>query len=234
MTAINLPDKEIPRTPFTLEAMEKVCAAIDTRDSRTRVVSDELQRAFTFIKTYPKSVTFFGSARSIDTDPYYKKAQTIAYRIVKELDYAVVTGGGPGIMEAANKGANEAGGRSIGFTIQLPDEQRANAYATESIDFAYFFTRKVALSFAAEAYIFFPGGFGTLDELFELATLVQTHKIEPIPIILVGDTYWRAFNFFIEKELLVGKKIDDDDMELYIISENEDEILRIVGGANLR
>lgn len=231
---MNLPEKELPQKPFTVREMQKVSAEIDDGRRRTRAVSEELQRAFDFIKNYPKSVSFFGSSRSKETDPDYKKAQNIAHRIVKELQYAIVTGGGPGIMEAANRGAKEAGGRSIGFTIQLPEEQAINPYVTESIDFYYFFTRKVSLAFSAEAYVFFPGGFGTLDEFFELATLVQTHKIESVPIILVGNGYWKALNDFIEKELYKGKKIDKDDLELYTITDDEEEVLRIVKNAPLR
>lgn len=231
MKQINLPEKDLPHQPFTVEEMQKVASE---RFRRTRKVSEELQRAFEFIKNYPKSVSFFGSSRAKPTNPEYKKAQEIAMGIVKELDYAIVTGGGPGIMEAANKGAKEAGGRSIGFTIQLPQEQVTNPYVTESIDFYYFFTRKVSLAFSAEAYLFFPGGFGTLDEFFELATLVQTHKIGPVPIILVGNGYWDSLHKYIQKELYEKGMIDKEDMDLYIMTDDRDEILEIVRNAPLR
>lgn len=228
---INKPEKDLPYQPFTVEEMEKIASE---RLKRTQRVSDELQKAFEFIKNYPKSVSFFGSSKSQSTNPEYKRAQNIAHRIVTELDYSIVTGGGPGIMEAANKGAKEAGGRSIGFTIQLPQEQAINPYVTESIDFYYFFTRKVSLAFSAEAYLFFPGGFGTLDEFFEIITLVQTHKIEPVPIILVGNSYWKSLEKFIKKELGEKGMIDADDMNLYTITDDEDAILEIVKNAPLR
>lgn len=231
MKQINVPEKDLPYQPFTVGEMEKVAS---DRFRRTRKVSKELQKAFEFIKSYPKSVSFFGSSRAKPTNHEYKKAQEIASRIVKELDYAVVTGGGPGIMEAANKGAKEAGGRSIGFTIQLPQEQVTNPYVTELISFYYFFTRKVSLAFSAEAYLFFPGGFGTLDEFFELATLVQTHKIDPVPIILVGNGYWKSLNNHIQKELYKKGRIDKEDMDIYTMTDDEDEILEIVRNAPLR
>lgn len=228
---INKPEKDLPYQPFTVEEMEKIASE---RFKRTQRISDELQKAFEFIKNYPKSISFFGSSRSQSTNPEYKKAQNIAHRIVTELDYSIVTGGGPGIMEAANKGAKEAGGRSIGFTIQLPQEQAINPYVTESIDFYYFFTRKVSLAFSAEAYLFFPGGFGTLDEFFEIITLVQTHKIDPVPIILVGNSYWKSLEKFIKKELSEKGMIDADDMNLYTMTDDEDVILEIVKNAPLR
>ena len=146
----------------------------------------------------------------------------------------VVTGGGPGIMEAANKGAFEAKGKSLGLTIKLPQEQTTNPYITNEVSFNYFFSRKVCLSFSAEAYLFFPGGFGTLDELFEILTLVQTRKIEKVPIILVGNDYWTALDAFIKEHLLSKEMIDSEDITLYSISENEDEIIEIIRNAPVR
>lgn len=195
----------------------------------------EFESAFEFIKKYPKSVTFFGSARAKENDPYYEKARALSVKIVKELDYSVLSGSGGGIMEASNRGAFEAGGKSVGLNIRLPKEQMPNQYTTKTLEVSYFFVRKVALSFAAEAYIFFPGGYGTLDEFFEIITLIQTHKIPRIPIILYGDEYWGAMKEFIEK--IVYEKyqaISKEDMGLFIITENDAEIIEIIKKVPIR
>jgi len=177
----------------------------------------------------------FGSARLPEDNEHYKQAQRIAYRIAKELDYAIITGGGPGIMEAANRGAYEAGGRSVGMTIHLPFEQTTSKYVKDELQFYFFFTRKVSMTFSAEAYLYFPGGFGTMDELFEILTLVQTEKIEKVPIILVGEDYWRPLDEFIKKTLLeTHETISPEDLNLYTITDDEDKILEIVKNAPLR
>lgn len=192
-------------------------------------IYDEFMSAFEFIKKYPRSVTFFGSARIGENNPYYKKARTLAGRIAKELGYSILTGGGGGIMEASNRGAFEAGGKSIGLNIKLPKQQLPNKYTTEALELSYFFVRKVALSFAAEAYIFFPGGYGTLDEFFEIVTLIQTRKIPRVPIILVGNEYWGTLRGFLEK--IVYEKhvaINKEDLNLFTITENDDEIIETI------
>ncbi|MEK7644938.1 MAG: TIGR00730 family Rossman fold protein [Patescibacteria group bacterium] len=192
-------------------------------------IHDEFKRGFDLIKKYPKTVSFFGSARFTSEHEHYKQAQELAGKIVKELGYAVVTGGGPGIMEAGARGAKDAGGVSIGMTIRLPHEQRDNPYITESADFKYFFSRKTLLTFEAEAFIFFPGGFGTLDEFFDVLTLVQTGKIPKVPIILVGRDYWEPLDAFIKAQMLVAHKaINPDDMKLYHITEDSKEIVEII------
>jgi uncharacterized protein (TIGR00730 family) len=137
-------------------------------------------------------------------------------------------------MEGANKGASEGGGVSAGLTIQLPHEQTINPYLTKHLDFYYFFSRKVCLSFATEAYLFFPGGFGTLDEFFEILTLVQTNKIEKVPIVLVGVEFWNGVNEMMKKELLSRGAIDPTDLNLYTITDSEDEILQIIRSAPVR
>lgn len=224
----NLSEREAPFSPLTKEEVKQ---AARERISR---INDEFIQGFSFITKYPRSATFFGSARFNEENTHYQKARRIANRLSKD-GIAVVTGGGPGIMEAANRGACENGGPSLGLNIRLPNEQISNPYVTESVDFYYFFSRKVTLSFSAEAFIFFPGGFGTLDEFFEILTLVQTQKVAKMPIILVGSAYWQSFNAFIEEQLLeTYGTIDREDTDLYTITDDEDEVVRIVTEAPLR
>ena len=153
----------------------------------------EFIEGYEFLSKLKGEISIFGSARAMPGDPHYKAARELGVRLAK-LGHAVVTGGGPGIMEAGNRGAFEAGGESIGLNIQLPIEQRANKWVKRGLGFHYFFTRKVMLSASAQAYVFFPGGFGTLDEMTEMITLVQTGKIpKNVPIILFGKAYWQPF-----------------------------------------
>ncbi len=201
---------------------------------RISLISREFKEGFSLLENLPRSVTFFGGVRLDENNPFYKKAESLAFHIAKELDYAVVTGGGPGVMEGANKGAFDAGGESIGLTIQLPHEQTINPYLTQHLDFFYFFSRKVCLSFAAEAYIFFPGGFGTLDEFFEIITLVQTKKIEKVPIILFGHEFWDGIHEMMKDRLLKKGTIDPEDLDLYTITDDEEEIIKIIKHAPIR
>ncbi len=197
-------------------------------EERVDLITKEFRDGFDFIMNHSASVTFFGSARFKEDNKYYKQARSLASRIVTENGHAILTGGGPGIMEAANRGAFESGGESLGLTIKLPHEQESNKYTTDSIDFYYFFSRKVCLSFSAEAYIFFPGGYGTMDEFFEIITLIQTHKIKPVPIFLVGSEYWKPLDEFIHKTLLEIKAICPEDPDLYTITDDEDSIIDVV------
>lgn len=221
-------EKHLGLSPVTLEELHK------SAHKRVNLIAKEFKDGFEFLINHPKSVTFFGSARLPDGDVYYEKARSIAAKIVHALGYSVVTGGGPGIMEAANKGAFEAKGKSLGLNIKLPEEQIINPYLTHEMEFHYFFSRKVCLSFSAEAYIFFPGGFGTLDEFTEIITLIQTHKIEKVPIILVGNEFWKAFDNFIREYLLKKEFIDLEDIALYTITEDENEIIEIIRKAPIR
>ncbi len=226
---VNKPDKFLDVTPLTLREID------EENRKRESLINDEIMRGFELIKkTHQKSVTFFGSARFPEDHLYYQKARRIAH-LLASRDYAIVTGGGPGIMEAANRGAFEANGRSIGFTIELPHEQNRNPYITDSSDFYYFFTRKVMLTFSAEAYLMFPGGFGTLDETFEILTLIQTKKIDSIPVILVGKEFWEPLRTVFNNELFKKfSTIDEQDLNLFIITDDEDEIVRIVEKAPVR
>ena len=197
--------------------------------SRVDRIDREFLGAFKFITGFPRSVTFFGSSRFTEESEHYIQARRLAGKIVKELGYTVLTGGSAGIMEAANRGAFEAGGESVGLNIRLPREQGGNKYTTASIDFSYFFVRKVALSFAAEAYIFFPGGFGTLDEFFEIITLIQTHKIRRVPVFLVGKDYWEPLNAFIKENVFeLHQAISRHDLNLYTITDDEEQIIQAI------
>ncbi len=214
-----------------IEPIVKPLSASEVEEAinkRLSIIGSEFSKGFELIKKYPQSVSIFGSSELADGSEYYEKARRIAGRLAK-LNYAVITGGGPGIMEAANRGAFEAGGKSVGLNIQLPRSQPLNKYLTDSTEFFYFFSRKVMLAFAAEAYIFFPGGFGTLDEFFELVELLKTQKIFPVPIILVGKEFWEPLDKFIQHELMEKHKtIKQDDLSLYRITDDEEKIVKWV------
>ncbi len=202
---------------------------------RSEVANKEFEKGYNLIKKYPRSVSILGSARFKEDNIYYQKARSLSSKIVKELGYAVVTGGGPGIMEGANRGAFEAGGTSLGFNIILPHEQSINKYVTDSVDFEYFFSRKTLLFFGSESYIYYPGGFGTLDEFFEMITLIQTSKINPAPIILVGREFWEPI-LELMKDLLLEKfnTINIGDLNIYKIVDDENEIIEIIKNAPFR
>ena len=179
-----------------------------------RIISEFVDGFETLSEIYP-AVSVFGSARVAETDPVYEMARQVG-RHLAEAGFAVITGGGPGVMEAANRGAAEAGGKSVGLSIHLPKEQASNPYANVRIDFRYFFIRKVMFVKYAVAYIILPGGFGTMDELFEALTLIQTSRIKPFPVILLGKDYWKDLISWIKKSMLVKHSmIDPDDMDQF-------------------
>jgi len=214
---IQSPRREIIQRELQKETAERV--------SR---IDREFADGFDLINKYNDTITIFGSARFDSSHPYYQKAREIAAALSDE-GYAIVTGGGGGIMEAGDRGAMEAGGHSIGLNIRLPHEQALNPYATETMAFRYFFTRKVMLAFGACAYLFFPGGYGTLDEFFEVITLIQTKKMPLAPIVLVGTEYWTALDMFIKAYLLEGAHtITPGDESLYSITEDIPVIKAIV------
>jgi uncharacterized protein (TIGR00730 family) len=173
------------------------------------------------------AVSIFGSARVKPDNPIYQKAHELAALFVQH-HFAVITGGGSGVMEAANKGAAEAGGQSIGLNIVLPFEQKPNPYANIRLDFNYFFIRKVMFIKYATAYIIMPGGMGTLDEFFESVTLVQTHRIKPFPIILVGSEYWGGLMEWIHSRLLEEKMISPEDLEIIQVMDDPEKIVKAV------
>jgi uncharacterized protein (TIGR00730 family) len=173
------------------------------------------------------AVTIFGSARTGRADPEYALARTIGRRIA-EAGYAVITGGGPGVMEAANRGAREGGGLSVGCNIELPHEQGMNAYVDLGVEFRYFFARKVMFVKYADAFVILPGGFGTLDELFEALTLIQTGKVRHFPVVLVGRSYWAGLLGWIRATLLPAGAIEEQDMNLVQITDDPDEVVAII------
>jgi len=174
-------------------------------------------------------VSIFGSARTKEEDPYYKLAVSIA-KSISEAGYGVITGGGPGIMEAGNRGANLAGGTSVGLNIDLPFEQHDNPYidSDKSLDFDYFFVRKVMFVKYSQGFVVMPGGFGTLDELFEAITLIQTHKIGKFPIILVGSDFWKGLFDWIKGTMLKQGTISPEDLNLIQIVDTEEEVVEII------
>ena len=173
------------------------------------------------------AVSFFGSARTKPEDPYYELTVRIAAEFAKQ-GYAIITGGGPGIMEAANKGAAEAGGNSVGLNINLPFEQAPNIFTNLPLSFKYFFVRKVMFIKYALAFICMPGGFGTLDEAFEAVTLIQTKRIKPFPVILVGTEYWSGLLDWMKEKMLSTNKVDNDDMIIFNVMDDPTEIVSYI------
>ncbi len=188
----------------------------------------ELVEGFELLRRYCRAATIFGSSRCEVGDEVYKEAEELGRRLAEE-GFAVITGGADGVMRAANKGAKEAGGESVGLNIKLATVQQPNSYTTHGQEFHYFFTRKLMLAFASEVYIFFPGGFGTLDEFFEIMTLVQTKKIKALPIILVGTKYWQPLVAWFGNTLKDHyRTIGDEDMEIYHLVDSVDEVMEVV------
>jgi uncharacterized protein (TIGR00730 family) len=224
-----LPAKDLPIKP---DFGELDLEGKDWRQShhwRIFKIMSEFVDAFQFLADFKETVTIFGSARLGPTSKWYKEARKLGKLLAKEK-YSVITGGGPGIMEAGNRGAYEGNGESIGINIKLPYEQRTNKYVKKSAAFHYFFARKVALAYSAQAYVYFPGGFGTMDELFELLTLVQTKKIATkVPLILVGRDFWEHLDNFIYDTLLDEYgTIDEEDRKLYHIVDTAEEAMKII------
>lgn len=173
------------------------------------------------------AVTIFGSARSKPGDKYYAMAEDMGKMLADE-GFCVITGGGPGIMEAANKGAKEGGGQSVGLNIVLPFEQHLNPYANIHLNFRYFFVRKVMFVKYAMSYVIFPGGFGTLDELFEALTLIQTDKIKPFPVVLVGSEYWRGLLDWITETMAAEGMILPEDRAIFAVVDNPKDAVEII------
>jgi uncharacterized protein (TIGR00730 family) len=201
--------------------------SIDGKDSwRIFRIMSEFVEGFEVMAKLGKAVSIFGSARTTPDDPYYQAAEETA-RLLAKRKFAIITGGGPGIMEAANKGAIEAGGESVGLNISLPQEQEGNRYQTISLDFHYFYARKVMFVKYADAFICFPGGFGTLDEATEVLTLIQTLKIEPFPVILYGTKFWHGLVDWM-REQLAPAFVDREDLEIFRLVDDAAEAVQLV------
>jgi uncharacterized protein (TIGR00730 family) len=190
-------------------------------------IMGEFVEGFDELATVTRGVSIFGSARTLPDNPYYAAAQETAALLVR-AGYAVITGGGPGIMEAANRGAFEAKGTSIGCNIELPFEQKPNAYQTRSLTFNYFFVRKTMFVKYSAAFIIFPGGFGTLDELFEALTLIQTRKVRNFPVVLVGKQFWSGMMDWLKGAVLAEKTISQEDLILLHCTDSPAEAVEIV------
>lgn len=217
---INYPDPNLPpvkedfRTTFSWRVFRIMAEFVD---------------GFQFIIDFKKAVGIFGSTMSKPEDHYYQEAEKLGKLLAKNK-FIVITGGGPGIMEAGNKGAFKEGGKSVGINIQLPEGQRINDYVKSPIGFHYFFTRKVMFSLGCQAYVFFPGGFGTLDEFFEMVTLVQTKKLmDPVLIIAVGKEYWNPLFDWLEKEVYQKRNaIKKENLSIYKLVDSADEAFELI------
>lgn len=214
---------DVPESPAPL-----VCKPQQIESWRVFKIMSEFVEGFEVLKKYGLAATFFGTARQTFEPRFYDDATALAGRLAK-AGFAVFTGGNAGIMQAANKGAYEAGGASVGLNIRLDENPQLNQYLTDSVTFDHFFVRKVMLAFASEVYIYFPGGFGTLDEFTEILTLVQTKKIRQVPIVLYGKEYWDPLIAFFKGKLLdEHQAIDADDLELFHVVDTVDDAFEYI------
>jgi len=229
---IKKPEKKLENCRVVTDLLDTDGDAIESW--RVFRIMSEFVSGFELLRKYGLAATVYGSARSKPGDPYYKQAEELCAKLAKK-GFSIITGGGGGIMEAGNVGAFKVGGKSVGLNIQLPFEQKLNPYTTEALNFDFFFSRKVMLAFASEVYIYFPGGFGTMDEFFEMLTLIQTKKIERIPIVLYGKDFWDPLVKFFETTMLKKyKTVSPEDFELFKVVDSVDEaykyILKTVDG----
>jgi uncharacterized protein (TIGR00730 family) len=184
----------------------------------------EFVEGFDALANIGPAVTFFGSARATENEPEYRAARELAAKLAKD-GCAIITGGGPGVMEAANRGAQEGGGLSVGLNIELPFEQRPNAHVDKLIGFRYFFVRKVMFVKYSVAFVILPGGFGTMDELFEALTLIQTHKIKPFPVYLLGKSYWGGLIDWVKNVMVKEGKISAEELDILHVVDDQEEIV---------
>jgi uncharacterized protein (TIGR00730 family) len=208
--------KRISRQDFTKEETWRVF----------RIMAEFID-GFETLSKIGKAISFFGSSRLKPRDKYYKIATQTAYLLSKE-GYAIITGGGPGIMEAANKGARMAKGKSIGLNIQIPEEQKANKYVDLLLEFHYFFCRKVMFLKYGKAFVIFPGGFGTMDELFESLNLIQTQRVESFPVILVGSNYWKGLVGWLKSMVLKEGCISKSDLYIFNIVDTPEKVVSTI------
>jgi uncharacterized protein (TIGR00730 family) len=200
---------------------------LDTDPWRALRILAEFVEGFDALAEVGPAVTVFGSARADEGSPHYELARAIGHQLA-DAGYAVITGGGPGIMEAANRGCREAGGLSVGCNIELPHEQGINRYVDLGVEFRYFFARKVMFVKYADAFVILPGGFGTLDELFEALTLIQTDKVRHFPVILVGRDYWQGMVDWVRAMPVAHGAVGPDDLDLLTLTDDPAEVVRII------
>ena len=206
---------------------------LETDAWRSLRILGEFISGFEALARLGPAVTVFGSERAAPSDPMYGAALALG-RGLAQAGFAVITGGGPGIMEAANMGAQQGGGLSVGCTIELPNEQRVNDYTDLSVSFRYFFVRKMMFVKYAQGFVIFPGGFGTLDELFESITLVQTNKIEHFPVVLIGTSYWAGLLRWLRARVASEGKIDPSDVDLLVVTDDVDEAVSLMVASRAR
>jgi uncharacterized protein (TIGR00730 family) len=207
--------------------LERPPVFVDTDPWRVLRIMAEFVEGFGGLATIPHAVTVFGSARVPESDPMYTTARQVGARIA-EAGLAVITGGGPGLMEAANRGCQEGGGLSVGCNIELPFEQAMNPYVDLALEFQYFFARKTMFVKYSEGFVIFPGGYGTLDELFEALTLIQTGKAEHFPVVLFGSDYWGGLVDWLRDRVLAEGKISPPELELFTVTDDPEEVVPIL------
>jgi uncharacterized protein (TIGR00730 family) len=229
----SLTEDERLLTPTPAVPSERRAAFTSTDPWRVLRIMGEFVEGFDTLSDVSNAVTIFGSARTPGADPYYQEALDTARLLAKE-GFAIITGGGPGIMEAANRGAQEGGGLSIGCNIELPFEQGTNAYVERAINFRYFFVRKTMFVKYSTAFIAFPGGYGTMDELFEALTLVQTGKVKQFPVILFGRKYWQGLADWLRDRVAAEGKVGTEDLQLFRITDEPAEAVKWIVEARER
>jgi uncharacterized protein (TIGR00730 family) len=218
-------NRTLPKKPVPLDPA--ATAWLDTDPWRVLRITGEFIHGFNQLAAVGAAVTVFGSARTPESDPYYLAARDLGKRLA-EAGFAVVTGGGPGIMEAANRGAKDANGVSVGLNIELPHEQSINPYVTIPVNFRYFFTRKTMLAKYSEGFVMFPGGYGTFDEMFEALTLIQTGKLKQFPVILYGSAYWKGLVDWLRHATLASGYISPKDLDIFQMTDSTEEACRIL------
>ena len=211
--------------PSEAERIQQSVYELESADyDRAQAYAKDLISGLKIVRTFPQGVTIFGSARLKENSKYYKEARKLG-ALLAENGHAVITGGGPGIMEAANRGSFEYGGRSIGLNITLSHEQHPNPYLTDMLQFEYFFARKVMLAMSAKVYVFFPGGFGTMDEFSEILILMQEGKMPKMPMFLFGKSFWRPLDHFYATKMTSLKTINPEDRKIYKLTDSVEEIV---------
>jgi len=226
------PDPRVPSTDDEelLGAQVPSVASLVTDEHRVARMSAEIRMGFEALRGIHRGVSIFGSARTPPGSPGYERARAVAAELGRQ-GFAIITGGGPGAMEAANRGAHEVGAQSIGLNIELPFEQHVNRYVDVALEFHYFFTRKVMFVRYANAFVVMPGGFGTMDELFEALTLIQTGKVREFPVVLVGREYWSGLVEWLRGRMLADGMISPEDVDLFVVADEPDEVAAHVAAA---